>query len=82
MADNELAKLRRARSRCHKQLKKVEELIEGHRVKLADLETRIREIAPKLDMPARFRKPNLIFARGGLTRYTVLRKPGSHCPSR
>jgi hypothetical protein len=64
--DSDLTKLRRARTRCHKALKQAEELAEGYRAKLADLEARIQAIAPDLKLPARFHRPNPYFVRGEL----------------
>ena len=84
MPETELTKLRRARSRCHLQLKNSEALVAGYQAKLVDLEARIRAIAPELDLPRRFRNPNPIFARGEMTRValTVLREAGEPLPIR
>jgi len=78
MPESELTKLRRARSRAHFGLKQAEELAAGYRAKLADLEARIQAIAPDLQLPVRFRKPNPWFARGELPRVVmdVLREAG------
>jgi hypothetical protein len=46
--NTELANLRRAR--CHFRLKQAEELAQSYRDKLADLEARIRAIAPELEI--------------------------------
>jgi hypothetical protein len=72
----EIANLRRARVRCHKQLKQTEALLAGYQAKLADIEARIFAIAPEIDLPFRFHKPNPVFARGEMTRLilTVLRE--------
>jgi hypothetical protein len=64
----ELANLRRARVRCHKQLKQTEALLAGYKAKLAEIETVIFAIAPEIDLPFRFHKPNPVFARNELTR--------------
>ena len=76
--DSDLTKLRRARTRCHKALKQAEELAEGYRAKLADLEARIQAIAPDLKLPARFHRPNPYFVRGELRRLAIdmLREAG------
>jgi len=65
-------------------LKQAEALVAGYQAKLAELESRIREIAPELDLPLRFRKPNPIFARGEMTRLmlAVLREAGEPLPVR
>ena len=63
MSDANLAKLRRARSRCHFALKQAEMLVESYAFKLADLEAQIRAIAPEMELPVRFRRPNPVFAR-------------------
>jgi len=78
MGDSELTKLRRARTRCHKALKQSEELAEGYRAKLADLEAHIQAIAPDLKLPARFHRPNPYFVRGELRRLAIdmLREAG------
>jgi hypothetical protein len=76
--DSDLTKLRRARSRCHFALKQAEALAQTYRDKLADLEARIQAIAPDLQLPVRFRRPNPHFARGELTRLALdmLREAG------
>jgi len=76
--DSDLTKLRRARTRCHKALKQAEDLAEGYRAKLADLEARIQAIAPDLKLPPRFHRPNPHFARGELRRLAIdmLREAG------
>ena len=73
---SEIANLRRARVRCHKQLKQTEALLTGYQAKLAEIEARIFAIAPEIDLPFRFHKPNPVFARGEMTRLvlTVLRE--------
>lgn len=78
MPESELTRLRRARSRCHFRLKQAEELAESYRVKLADLESRIQAIAPDLQLPVRFRRPNPHFARGELPRLVlrIMREAG------
>lgn len=78
MANPELTNLRRARSRGDFRLKQAEELAEGYRTKLADLEARIQVIPPDLQLPIRFRKPNPVFAKGELTRLALnmLREAG------
>jgi hypothetical protein len=68
MGHTELSNLRRAQSRCHVRLKQAEELAQSYRDKLADLEARIRAIAPELELPPRHRRRNPIFARGELPR--------------
>ena len=82
MPDTELTKLRRARSRAHLKLKQAEAIVAGYQAKLADLEARIRAIAPELDLPVRFRKPNGIFARGELPRLAlqIMREEGKPLP--
>ena len=80
--NRELANLRRARSRCHFRLKQAEDLAQSYRDKLADLESRIRAIAPELELPVRFRRPNPVFARTELTRLAlaILREAGEPLP--
>ena len=69
MAGNpELANLRRARSHRRFRLKQAEDLAQSYRDRLADLESRIRAIAPDLELPVRFRRPDPVFARTELTR--------------
>ena len=82
MAGSELPNLRRARSRCHMQLKNAEALVAGYQAKLADLEARIQAIAPELQLPARHRSPNPIFGRGELPRLalSILREEGRPLP--
>ncbi len=58
MANPELANLRRVRSRCHGKLKQAEAVIAVFQAKLADLEARIRTLAPELDLPVRFCQSN------------------------
>ena len=43
-------------------------LVESYALKLADLETQIRAIAPDLELPVRFRRPDPVFARTEPTR--------------
>lgn len=58
MQDSELTKLRRARSRVHRQLDKLEPLLAGYHAKLADLNARIQTLAPELNLPPRRYSPN------------------------
>jgi hypothetical protein len=58
-------------SRAHFALKQAETLAQGYRDELADLDARIQAIAPDLQLPARLRKPNLVFSRGELPRLTL-----------
>ena len=71
MPETEITKLRRARIRCHKSLKQTEALLTGYQAKLAAIEAAIYAIAPELDLPLRFRKPNPIFARGEFSRFIL-----------
>lgn len=71
MPETDLTKLRRARTRCHKSLKQAEALLALYQAKLADIEARIYAIAPEMDLPARFHKPNPVFARGEMTRLAL-----------
>ena len=71
MPETEITKLRRARIRCHKSLKQTEALLAGYQAKLARLDAAIYAIAPELDLPLRFRKPNPIFARGEFSRFIL-----------
>jgi hypothetical protein len=84
MPHNELANLRHARARCHSRLKHAEELVASCRNKLADLEARIYAIAPELELPVRFRKPNPVFARAELPRLAlaILREADEPLPIR
>ncbi len=43
----------------------------GYQAKLAGIEAAIYAIAPELDLPLRFRKPNPIFARGEFSRFIL-----------
>src|ERR1700733_3109132 len=78
----DLANFRRARPPCHVRLKQAEDLAQSCRDKLADLESRIRAIAPELALPGRFRRPNPVFARTELTRLAlaILREAGEPLP--
>lgn len=67
----ELANLRRARIRCHRSLKQTEALLAGYQAKLATIEAAIYAIAPELDLPIRFHKPNPIFVRGEMSRFIL-----------
>jgi hypothetical protein len=82
--NTDLANLRRARSRCHFRLKQAEDLAQSYRDKLADLEARIRAIAPELELPVRFRRANPVFARTELTRLAlaILREADEPLPIR
>jgi hypothetical protein len=82
MADSDLTKLRRARSRCHLKLKQAEAMIAGYQAKLADLEARIQAISPELQLPARHRERNAIFSRGELPRLAlgIMREEGRPLP--
>ena len=82
MSDANLAKLSRARSRCHFALKQAEMLVESYALKLADLETQIRTIAPDLELPVRFRRANPVFTRTEPTRLAlaILREAGEPLP--
>jgi hypothetical protein len=53
MKDSDLTKLRRARSRVHQQLNKLEPMVAGYRAKLANLEARILALDPQLWLPPR-----------------------------
>lgn len=77
---SELANLRRARVRCHKQLKQTEALLAGYRAKLAEIEAKIYAIAPEIDLPFRFHKPNPVFARGEMTRLVLEILRDADCP--
>jgi hypothetical protein len=78
MKDTDLAKLCRARSRAHFALKQAETLAQGYRDKVADLKARFQAIAPDLQLLARLREPNPIFARGELRKLAIdmLREAG------
>lgn len=41
------------------------------RAHLSEVEAAIYAIAPEIDLPLRFRKPNPIFARGEMSRYVL-----------
>jgi hypothetical protein len=71
MPETEITKLRRARIRCHKSLKQAEAQVERLRAHLSEIEAAIYAIAPEIDLPLRFRKPNPIFARGEMSRYVL-----------
>jgi hypothetical protein len=78
----ELSILHRARSRCHVRLKQAEDMALSCRDKLTELESHIRAIAPELELPVRFRRPNPVFARPELTRLApaLLREAGELLP--
>lgn len=71
MQDSDLTKLRRARSRVHKQIAQLEPMLADYHAKLADIEARIQEIAPELNLPPRRYSPNPHFARGELPRLAM-----------
>jgi hypothetical protein len=62
----ELAKFRRARSRWHIGLKPAEMVVENYAFQLAQIEARIQELAPDLNLPLRFYKLNPVFTRNEL----------------
>jgi len=78
MPEKELTKLRRKRVRIHRALDRLEPLVAGYQAKLARVEARIQEIAPKLPLSGRRRSPDPHFGRGELTRLAldVLREAG------
>ena len=51
MPHTELANLRRARSRCHFKLKQAELVVEDYAFRLAQIEARIQQLAPELELP-------------------------------
>ena len=71
MTDSDLTKLRRARARVHFQLAKLEPLLAGYHAKLAEIEARIRDKAPELNLPPRRYQANPYFARGELPRLAI-----------
>jgi hypothetical protein len=71
VSNTELAIRRRARSRCHSRLKQAEMIVEGYAFRLAQIEARIQKLAPDLDLPPRFYKPNPHFARNELPRLAI-----------
>jgi hypothetical protein len=76
----DLANLRRARSRAHFALKQAEMQVESYAYKVAEIEAAIQAIAPDLNLPPRFYKPNPVFARNELPRLAIdiLRHAGVH----
>jgi hypothetical protein len=68
MPESEVTKLRRARSRVHRNIEQHERLPAFYRAKLANLDGRVHDLAPELVLPVAHRKPNPVFARGQLTR--------------
>jgi len=76
--ESELTKLRRKRSRIHRQLDRLEPLLADYQAKLADTEARIHALAPELWLQSRHRRPNPIFGHGELTRFAldVMREAG------
>src|SRR5690242_16305109 len=82
MADNPLANLRR--SRCHFKLKQAELVVEDYAFRLAQIEAQIQTLAPSLNLPPRFYKPNPVFARNELPRLvmSILREAGGPLPTR
>jgi hypothetical protein len=82
MSNRELANLRRARSRCHFKLRQAELVVEDYAFRLAQIEAQIHAIAPELELPPRFRRPNPVFARTELTRLAlaILREAGEPLP--
>jgi len=79
-----IGNLRRARVRCHRQMKATEALLAGYIAKLAELEAAIHAIDPELPLAGRHRTPNPIFARGEFTRLMleVLREAEGPLPMR
>jgi hypothetical protein len=62
----ELANLRRTRSRCHFRLKHTEMVVEDYAFRLAQIEGRIQELSPELNLLPHFYTPNPHFARNKL----------------
>jgi hypothetical protein len=71
MKDSDLTKLRRARARVTMRIDQLEPQLAGYRAKLAELEARIYDLAPELNLPARRYSPNPHFARGELPRLAM-----------
>jgi hypothetical protein len=67
----DLANLRRARSRAHFALKQAEMQVESYAYKVAEIEAAIQAVAPDLNLPPRFYKPNPVFARNELPRLAI-----------
>jgi hypothetical protein len=76
--DPTLVNLRRARSRVHRVLDRLEPQLAAYQTKLADLNTRIQAIAPELQLHPRRYIRALPFARGELPRLVmdILREAG------
>jgi hypothetical protein len=71
MIDPPITTLRRARTRIHRVLERLEPIVAGDREKLARIESEIQAIASELDLPPRRYKPNPHFARGELPRIAM-----------
>lgn len=69
--DSPLTKLRRARARVHRQLDKLEPMVQGYRDKLADITSWIQVLAPELNLPPRRYRPNPVFERQELPRLAM-----------
>ena len=84
MQDSDLTKLRRARARVTMRIQQLEPQLAGYMAKLADLETRIHDLAPELNLPPRRYSPNPHFARGELPRLVmgIMRKEGGPLSTR
>jgi len=78
MADSHLTKLRRARTRVHWQLHKLDPMVAGYQAKRADIEAKIAAIASDFLFPPRRYQPNPFFKRGELPRVVldIMREAG------
>ena len=70
MQDRSLPNLRKAQIRIHRELDKLEPLLESYRAKLAEVEAAIQALDPQLALPTRHRRyrDNPAFKRGELPR--------------
>ena len=84
MTDSDITKLRRARTRVHWQLHKLEPMVAAYQAKLTDLEARIAAIAPDLRLQPRRYAPNPFFARRELPRLIldIMREAGGPIATR
>ena len=78
MPESDLARLRKARRRIHRQLDKLEPMLAGYKVKLAAINAAIHVLDPELWLPPRRYQPNPIFARNELPRLAlaIMREAG------
>jgi hypothetical protein len=83
VSNPELARIGRARSRCHFRRKQAEIIVEGYAFRLALIEARIQELAPELNLAAALlqARPALCPQRAAQACHRVLREANGRLPS-